>query len=66
LGIKSGEVTPDGKFSIESIRCLGACGLAPVVMINDKVYGKVQVEKIRDILETYIVETSNEEVTSHE
>jgi NADH:ubiquinone oxidoreductase subunit E len=35
-------------------------------MINDKVYGKVQVEKIRDILETYIVETSNEEVTSHE
>lgn len=65
LGIKSGQVSEDGKFSIESIRCLGACGLAPVVMINDKVYGKVQVEKIREILETYIIETSSEEVVTN-
>ncbi len=63
LGIKSGEVTEDGKFSIESLRCLGACGLAPVVTINDKVYGQVQVEKIESILEHYLTETGNEETS---
>ncbi|HEX2905561.1 MAG TPA: NAD(P)H-dependent oxidoreductase subunit E, partial [Phototrophicaceae bacterium] len=56
LNIKSGEVTPDGQFSIESLRCVGACGLAPVVTVNDKVYGKVQPEKVQEILEHYLVE----------
>ncbi|PID59173.1 NAD(P)H-dependent oxidoreductase subunit E [candidate division KSB3 bacterium] len=56
LGIKSGEVTPDQNFSIESLRCVGACGLAPVVMINEKVYGKVKTEQVREILEHYFVE----------
>ncbi len=65
LGIKSGQVTEDGRFSIESLRCVGACGLAPVVTINEKVYGKVQVEKIKDILESYLVETGSEEVAVH-
>ena len=41
LQIKDGEVTPDGKFSLEAVRCIGACGLAPVMMINDDVYGRL-------------------------
>jgi len=62
LGIKAGQVTADGKFSIESLRCVGACGLAPVITINDKVYGKVQPGKAHDILEHYLVEIVGEEV----
>jgi NADH:ubiquinone oxidoreductase subunit E len=62
LGIKAGQVTPDGKFSIESLRCVGACGLAPVITINDKVYGKVQPGKAQEILEHYLVEIVGEEV----
>lgn len=63
LNIKSGEVTPDGHFSIESLRCVGACGLAPVVTINDKVYGKVQPEKVQEILEHYLVEVNAAEAS---
>lgn len=59
LDIKSGEVSDDGKFSIDSLRCVGACGLAPVVTINDKVYGKVTPEKVQDILEEYLVEAGD-------
>ena len=51
LSIKSGEVTSDYKYSIESLRCVGACGLAPVVMINEKVYGKVKPADIKRILQ---------------
>ena len=61
LNIKSGEVTDDKRFSIESLRCVGACGLAPVVMINDKVYGKVTPEHVRDIVESYLVENESKE-----
>ena len=50
LGIGTGETTMDGKFSLRSLRCVGACGLAPVVMIGDKVYGRVTPESIDDIL----------------
>lgn len=49
LGINVGETTSDGKFSLTSLRCVGACGLAPVVLIGEKVYGRVvpgEVEKI--------------------
>ncbi|MEA4811924.1 MAG: NAD(P)H-dependent oxidoreductase subunit E [Anaerolineaceae bacterium] len=60
LGIKAGEVTEDGRFSIECLRCVGACGLAPVVMINDKVFGKVKQGDAHSILEQYIVEESGE------
>ncbi|MCL1866687.1 MAG: NAD(P)H-dependent oxidoreductase subunit E [Oscillospiraceae bacterium] len=42
LGLESGGVTPDGKFSVEDCRCIGACGLAPVIMINDDVYGRLK------------------------
>ncbi len=56
LEIKEGESTPDGLFQLETVRCLGCCGLAPVVMIDDKVYGKVNPEKIMDILAQYTKE----------
>ncbi|MEG0091794.1 MAG: NAD(P)H-dependent oxidoreductase subunit E [Oscillospiraceae bacterium] len=42
LGIKSGDCSPDGEFSLESSRCIGACGLAPVFTVNDDVYGRVK------------------------
>lgn len=60
LGIKSGQVTADGKFSIECLRCVGACGLAPVVTINHKVYGKVKPGDVRSILEKFFVEEGSE------
>lgn len=53
LGIKSGETTKDGKFTLSGLRCVGACGLAPVVMVNDKVFGRVEVEQVKKILEQY-------------
>ena len=52
LGIEVGETTPDGKFSLDCLRCVGACGLAPVVMIGDQVYGRLQPQDIRGILES--------------
>lgn len=53
LGIKSGECTPDGLFSLDSARCIGACGLAPVMMINDEVYGKLKPDMIGPIIDKY-------------
>lgn len=53
LGIDSGQCTPDGKFSLDACRCIGACGLAPVMMINDEVYGKISVDEIPRILAKY-------------
>ncbi len=53
LKIGVGETTRDGLFSLNSLRCVGACGLAPVAMIGDKVYGRVTPEKVKDILEEY-------------
>ncbi|MGN0624118.1 MAG: NADH-quinone oxidoreductase subunit NuoE [Oscillospiraceae bacterium] len=54
LGIKSGECTPDGLFSIESCRCVGACGLAPVMMVDEDVYGKVTPDQVGSILDSYL------------
>ena len=53
LKIKVGEVTEDGLFSIDCLRCVGACGLAPVLMVGDKVYGRVEPEQVKDILAHY-------------
>ena len=50
LGITNGECTPDGKFSLDSCRCVGACGLAPVMMIHDEVYGRLTVDEVPTIL----------------
>lgn len=53
LKINEGEVTPDGKFSIDVLRCVGACGLAPVMTINGKTYGRLVAENVKDILAEY-------------
>lgn len=53
LGIKAGETTKDGKFSIDALRCVGACGLAPVVIVDGKVFGRVKAEEIDTILNNY-------------
>ena len=53
LGIKSGECTPDGKFSLDGVRCIGACGLSPVMLIGEDVYGSLTPDKIEDILKNY-------------
>ena len=50
LNIEVGQVTPDGKFSLSCLRCVGACGLAPVVMIGEKTFGRVAPEKVNEIL----------------
>lgn len=53
LGIQEGEVTRDGLFSLEPARCLGACALAPVVVVNEKVYGNVVPAALEKILAEY-------------
>ena len=56
LKIEPGQVTPDGKFSLDDVRCVGACGLAPVFMVNDEVYGNATVKKFDEILDKYMNE----------
>ena len=53
LKIKEGETTPDGKFSIDATRCIGACGLAPVFTVNEEVYGKATPEMMKKVIEEY-------------
>lgn len=53
LDIKVGESTPDGKFSITCLRCVGACGLAPVVLVGEKTYGRVAPDGVKAILKEY-------------
>lgn len=53
LGIDVGECTPDGKFSLEACRCLGACGLAPVLTVNGEVYGRLTTDDVDKILAKY-------------
>lgn len=53
LGIEEGKTTEDGKFTLSATRCIGACGLAPVMMINDKVYGKLNPNDIPRILKEF-------------
>lgn len=54
LGIEGGQCTPDGRFSLDACRCIGACGLAPVLTVNDDVYGKVTVDDVATILAKYV------------
>lgn len=54
LNIEVGQTTGDGKFSISSLRCVGACGLAPVVMVGEKTYGRVAPDDVKDILNEYM------------
>ena len=53
LGIGPGECTADGNFSLEACRCIGACGLAPVLTVNDEVYGKITEDDVPGILAKY-------------
>lgn len=50
LGIKDGDTTPDGKYSLTATRCIGACGLAPVLTVNDEVFGRLKKEDVDGIL----------------
>ncbi len=53
LDVEVGKTTADGRFTVEAMRCLGACGLAPVLSVENKVYGKLQVTDVSKILEDY-------------
>lgn len=53
LDVKVGSTTPDGRFTLKDTRCLGACGLAPVIMINDDVYGRLVPDDIPAIIDKY-------------
>lgn len=53
LGIEVGDCTEDGKFSLDACRCIGACGLAPVLTINDEVYGRLTADDVEGILKNY-------------
>lgn len=53
LGIGTDECTPDGRYSLEACRCIGACGLAPVLTVNDEVYGKLTADDVPGILAKY-------------
>ena len=50
LGIEAGEITKDGNFSIDTTRCVGACGLAPVMSVNGKIYGKMTPDKLHEVI----------------
>lgn len=54
LRVRCGECTPDKKFSIESCRCVGACGLAPVMIIDGEVYGRLKPDDVKGILDKYM------------
>ena len=53
LDIKEGNMSSDGMFTVDTLRCVGACGLAPVIIVDGKVYGRVKVEDVKGILEGY-------------
>ena len=54
LDIRPGSITPDGLFSLDTCRCIGACGLAPVMTVNDEVYGRLTPEMVGPIIDEYI------------
>ena len=51
--IKEKETTPDRRFSLETVRCLGACGLAPVMVVNQDIYGAMSSDRVLDVLDKY-------------
>ncbi|MBE6677035.1 MAG: NAD(P)H-dependent oxidoreductase subunit E, partial [Ruminococcaceae bacterium] len=54
LGVPVGSTSPDGKYSLEATRCIGACGLAPVLTVNGEVYGRLTVADVPEILKKYV------------
>ncbi len=59
LNVEEGQTTKDGLFHLQVVRCLGCCGLAPVVMVNDKIYGKVKKNQVLDIISKYVKDNGN-------
>ena len=59
LGIKPGETTPDGLFTLDLLRCIGACAVAPAVSINGKVYPQVKVDNVKNIIAEYRAKEAN-------
>ncbi len=53
FGIDEGETTPDRMFTLESVRCLGACGLGPVIVVDENVHGRVKPAKVKEVLSQY-------------
>jgi NADH-quinone oxidoreductase subunit E len=60
LGISAGETTDDRLFSLNALRCVGACGLAPVIDVNGKMYGKVTIDNVSEIIEEYKISSQEE------
>lgn len=56
IGIEPGQTTEDGMFTLTSLRCVGACGLAPVMMIDDEVYGKVTPDQVKGLIDKTLAE----------
>ncbi|MGE5844558.1 MAG: NAD(P)H-dependent oxidoreductase subunit E [Syntrophaceae bacterium] len=53
FNVTEGETTPDRRFTYETVRCLGACGLAPVIVVDDNVHGRVKTQKMKSVLDDY-------------
>lgn len=60
LGVGLNTVTPDGEFSVEAVRCLGCCGLAPVLVVNGEVFGKVQTKDLQGLVQTIRAQATKE------
>jgi len=54
IDVKCGDTSADGKFTLEATRCIGACGLAPVLTVNEEVYGRLEVSDIQEIMNEYL------------
>lgn len=54
IDVKCGDTSADGKFTLEATRCIGACGLAPVLTVNEEVYGRLEVSDIEEIMDKYL------------
>jgi NADH-quinone oxidoreductase subunit E/NADP-reducing hydrogenase subunit HndA len=61
LGIEPGETTPDGLFTLECARCLGACGQAPAIMVNGKIHGTLKPEDVQELIAHYTAAAQEEE-----
>jgi len=60
LNIEAGSITPDGMFSIDSTRCIGACGLAPIISVNDDIYDQVNLADVDAIIDKYIKDSEGQ------
>jgi NADH:ubiquinone oxidoreductase subunit E len=56
LGCPSGTTSEDGMYTLSGLRCVGACGLAPVVIVNGKVYGRIEEKDVPDVIENFLAE----------